>query len=286
MIRFNLQQIIVWPAVIAMLNLSLLSQAQTQKVNTMTDLHYQIHGKGSPLVLIHGGGTDSRVWDSIVKELSQAFKVITYDIRGHGKSPVPTKTTNHATDLGILFESLKIDKASLVGHSLGGQVATDFAILNPDKVDQLILLSPGLSGFQYDQAYQEMAQKMWQAVPDVDAMLQIMLHSPEAYSLREAMKSTQAETIVQIHRDNIIKSLQWKNFEQERPIPNTTERLSELKVPVLFIVGTEDKKDLFKIKKLFEAVHNIQFRTVAGADHAIVMTHHDILLKEIKRFLQ
>jgi pimeloyl-ACP methyl ester carboxylesterase len=131
-----------------------------------------------------------------------------------------------------------------------------------------------------------MAQKMWQAVPDVDAMLQIMLHSPEVYSMQEAMKSTQAETIVQIHLDNIIKSLEWKNFEQEKPIPNTTERLSELKIPVLFIIGTEDKKDLFKIKKLFAAVQNIQFRTVAGADHAIVMFHPDIILDEFKRFLQ
>jgi pimeloyl-ACP methyl ester carboxylesterase len=116
----------------------------------MTDLHHQIHGRGSPLILFHGGGTDSRVWDILVEKLSQSFQVITYDLRGHGKSPVPTKTTNYVGDLGVLFESLKIDKASLVGHSLGGQIAKDFAILNPDKVEQLILLSPGLSGFQYD----------------------------------------------------------------------------------------------------------------------------------------
>ena len=259
--------------------------AQNSNKMASTDLNYQVQGKGTPIILIHGGGTYSRVWKGIGQELSKQHKVITYDLRGHGESPIPTDTTNHVEDLFQLFSALELNQATLIGHSLGGQIATDFALLYPKKVDRLVLLAPGLSGYQYDQAYQAMGQKMWQAVPNVDAMLTIMLNTPEAYAMQQSMQSSSADIIEQIHRDNVIKSLQWKNFEQEWPFENTADQLTNLKNETLFIVGTEDKQDIFRIKRHFGKMPNISFKELEGADHGLLITHNDELKNLIRNFM-
>lgn len=275
-----------WITTLLLLMLSLVLNAQEQKTNNMTELHHKIEGKGQTLILIHGGGTDSRVWDSISQELVQSYQVVTYDLRGHGESPTPTDTTNHVEDLNNLMTSLNIHKATLIGHSLGGQIATDYALLHPNKVKKLVLLSPGLSGYQYDEAYQALGKEMWSAVPNVDSMLHIMLNTPDAYAMQESMKGANAEKIKQIHKANIIKSLQWKNFEQEWPIDNTADQLSELAAPTLFIVGSEDKPDLFKIKELFKKVPKIEFQEIQGADHGLLCTHTKQINNSIKVFIK
>lgn len=245
------------------------------------DLHYNIYGEGNTIILLHGGGTDSRVWKDYVDILAHNFKVITYDLRGHGKSPIPTKPVNHIDDLFNLMEKLKVKQASLIGHSLGGQIATDFSILYPEKVSQLILLAPGLTGFKYDQEFASMVKRMWEAVPNVDLMLEIMLNSPEAYAMKLSMKSEKHAFIQNIHRENIIMSLKWKNFDQVWEIKDASDRLEEIGAQVLFILGREDKTDIFKIKQTFEKVSDIRFFEIPAADHGLVITHSEEILKFI-----
>jgi len=259
--------------------------AQNSNKMDSTDLKFNILGSGDPIILIHGGGTDSRVWNEYAQKLSEKYKVISYDLRGHGDSPIPTDTTNHVEDLFQLFSSLNLKKATIIGHSLGGQIATDFALLYPNKMDQLVLIAPGLSGFQYDKAYQIMGKKMWETVPNVDSMLTIMLNSPEAYAMQKSMQSPESDIIKQVHKDNIIKSLQWKSFEQAWPIENTKEKLENLKAETLFIIGSEDKQDIFKIKQLFEKVPDIQFEMIEGADHGLIITHKNRILDSVIKYL-
>ncbi|MFN1836298.1 alpha/beta fold hydrolase [Balneola sp. MJW-20] len=251
----------------------------------MIDLNYSVYGNGHPLVFIHGGGTDSRMWEDIASKMPEEYQVITYDLRGHGESPIPTDTTHHIKDLRQLFDYLQIEKATIVGHSLGGQIATDFSILIPEKVRKLVLIAPGLTGFKFDEKYQKMGRKIWGAVPDVDAMLKIMLNTPDAYAMHKSMRSKKAGEIEQIHRDNIIKSLQWKNFEQDWPLSHTVERLEELSAPVLFLTGSDDKKDIFKIRDLFHSVPDISFREIEGADHGLIATNVKEISKAIIQFI-
>jgi len=262
-------------------------ESETIKQQTeMTDLFYEIEGHGKSLVLIHGGGTDSRVWDNIKSQLKEKYQVVVYDLRGHGQSPVPHEPVNHVDDLVNLLDGLELDQVSLIGHSLGGQIATDYALKYPEKVESLILLSPGLTGFTYDSAFQEMGQAMWKVVPDVDKMLNVMMNTPKAYAMQETMRSSQKDKVTKIHKENIQKSLTWKNFEQIWPEPPARDRLEDLTVVTLFIVGKEDKKDIFEIEKLFKSVPNIEFYHIEGADHGLVMTHPDEILKRLNDFLK
>jgi len=250
------------------------------------DLHFEKKGNGQSIVLIHSGGTDLRDWKFIAPSLTKDFEVISYDARGAGRSPVPTEPTNHVVDLEELINFLDIQKAIFVGHSIGGQIATDFTLNNPEKVEKLVLIAPGLTGFEYDLNYQKMATGIWGVVPDVDKMMNIMLNTPECYAVQEGMKSSQKNLIVKVHRDNIEKSLSWKNLEQIWSELPSIDRLKEIKTETLFILGKEDKEDLFKIQGLFEQLPNIEFEEITNADHFLTLTHPNEIIELIRKFVK
>ena len=83
-------------------------------------LYYEASGKGPAVVLVHGGLVDSRMWDAQMKPLSKRFRVVRYDIRGYGRSPAPTVEYYPHEDLRALLDYLKIERATVVGLSLGG----------------------------------------------------------------------------------------------------------------------------------------------------------------------
>ena len=107
-------------------------------------IHYRDEGKraGPPLVFINSLGTDLRIWDDVVPHLVADYRIIRYDKRGHGLSDCPTAPyTIHALaeDLAGLLDHLAIQQASIVGISVGGMIAMDFAANYPDLVAKLTL---------------------------------------------------------------------------------------------------------------------------------------------------
>lgn len=105
-------------------------------------LFYRDSGKGEPLIILHGLYGSSDNWVSIVKELEKFFRIILVDQRNHGQSP-HTEIHNYnelVNDLVELFDTLGFKKASMIGHSMGGKVAMQFAIDYPEKVKSLIVV--------------------------------------------------------------------------------------------------------------------------------------------------
>src|SRR5690625_2614604 len=136
------------------------------------DLYYEVDGKGNPVILIHSGGADLRDWTNVAPLFANDYKVIAYDGRGAGKSPDPTEDVNCVEELKELMEHLKISEATIVGHSMGGQIATDFALEYPEKVSELILIAPALSGFNYSKAFLSYMNKVTEAIPDIDKVIE------------------------------------------------------------------------------------------------------------------
>lgn len=115
-----------------------------------TRLFYEVSGAGEPVVLIHGGQLDSRMWDTEFALLAREFRVLRYDVRGFGGSARPEgHTFSNAEDLRALLDYVGFEKAHLVGLSLGGRIALDFAPLYPGRVLSLTLAGPGLAGFEF-----------------------------------------------------------------------------------------------------------------------------------------
>jgi pimeloyl-ACP methyl ester carboxylesterase len=108
------------------------------------DCDYSIQGSGPALFLTHGIGAAKNAWRFLLPELSKYFTVVTYDLRGHGNSPVTNKNftlDDLVLDLEKIREKTKIDKAHFAGHSLGGMIAPAYAIKFPNRVLSVGLLS-------------------------------------------------------------------------------------------------------------------------------------------------
>ena len=111
-----------------------------------TSLYYEVAGAGAPVVLVHGFGLDRRMWDEQVDVLAERFTVVRYDLRGFGRSNAERVEFWPTEGLRALLDFLKVERATLVGLSLGGIVAADFASEHPERVERLVLVGSGLRG--------------------------------------------------------------------------------------------------------------------------------------------
>ncbi len=111
---------------------------------------YEVSGAGSPVVLIHEGIGDSRMFAPQMAALSARHQVVRYDLHGYGRSGKPqTPYTNHEA-LDALLQHLGIKKTAILGMSMGGNIALDYALTYPEKVSGLILIGAGLDGVPSD----------------------------------------------------------------------------------------------------------------------------------------
>ena len=113
------------------------------KLNIMK-LNYVVEGKGEPLIFLHGLSDNLRYWEVLTSTLRKKYQVIRIDLRGHGESELgddEITIDTYADDLKNLLDNLKMDAGNLIGFSLGGVVAMDFAIRYPDYVYSIVLMS-------------------------------------------------------------------------------------------------------------------------------------------------
>lgn len=107
-------------------------------------LAYREAGAGPALVLLHGGDTDGRMWETLVPRLAERHRVIAVDARGHGASTAPAgPQPQMIEDLRRLLDALGVSRATLAGFSMGGGTATGFTLRHPERVERLVLLSTG-----------------------------------------------------------------------------------------------------------------------------------------------
>lgn len=173
----------------------------TAKVNG-TSLFYEIKGKGFPIVFISGGGIlDRRGWDEQFETFAKHYRVVRYDVRGIGKSARPKGSFSHSQDLYALLTFLKIRRAHVVGLSVGGAIAIDFAIEHPEVVDHLILAASGLSSDAKSEANLQSLAAMVDLVKTtgIERVIQLTLDAPFVLSKENAAGR---EKVRQIYLDN------------------------------------------------------------------------------------
>jgi len=107
------------------------------------ELYYELHGKGKPIVFSHGWLEDCSIWNSQVEHFAKNYAVIRHDHRGHGRSDKPIgdySVQALSNDLHSLMQKLKLEKATLVGFSLGGMAAIIFALEHSENISKLVLV--------------------------------------------------------------------------------------------------------------------------------------------------
>ncbi len=113
-------------------------------------LYYEIEGEGPDLVFVHAGCADRRMWDTQFSTFAKHFRVARYDMRGYGKSTLVKEAFSNRQDLYQLLNFLNISKAHFVACSMGSYATLDFALEHLEKIASLTLVSPSISGYQYD----------------------------------------------------------------------------------------------------------------------------------------
>ncbi|BFH62080.1 alpha/beta fold hydrolase [Paenibacillus azoreducens] len=247
------------------------------------DLYYEVQGNGKPVVLLHSGGADIRDWTFTAPLLAQNYKVIAFDGRGAGKSPSPVEPANYVADLLALLDHLEIDKAVLVGHSMGGRISIDFALEHPERVSELVLIGPSLSGFALSHEFEEWMRMINAAFPDIEKVIELSFDAP---SYRIVKSSPHWELMLQMFRHHLKKTTEWATFESVWPNPPAIERLEDMSVKTMLIIGSEELPDNIRAAECLRKIPDLRYVTMAGADHMLTLTHPDELYRHIIDFLE
>jgi pimeloyl-ACP methyl ester carboxylesterase len=237
-----------------------------------TRLCYEIVGKGHPLVLIHGFTCNTKVWDDQFEVFAKHFKVMRYDMRGFGKSALPTigKEYSHTEDLKALLNQLGIDYAYIIGSSMGGGIALDFTLEYPEVTKALILVDSTVGGYEgWSKKSLKSEKSFGKKVKEKGlkaAMEDWLAKTPSSRRLAGENPDV-VPRLKQVYSD--YSGWHYVNADPCRNLdPPAIGRLQEIKVPTLIIVGETDSRDFHRIATILKKkIRNSKRMTIKGAGH-------------------
>jgi pimeloyl-ACP methyl ester carboxylesterase len=210
-------------------------------------LYYEVAGEGDPLVFVHAGVADSRLWDDQFPVFAEKYRVVRYDMRGYGKSEPVDVEFSHREDLYALLKFLEVERAHLVGCSMGGGFSMDIAIHHPDMAASLTMVCSGPGGLELDVPENDLAPlfeaagEAWKARDlDKTAEIETRIWFDGAARTPEAVDPVKRAKALDMNR--IALGHEVKGLGKNKPPlkPGAGERLAELQIPVLVIVGALD----------------------------------------------
>ncbi|MGW1162488.1 alpha/beta fold hydrolase [Streptomyces sp. NPDC002513] len=216
-------------------------------------LSYDVAGDGPPVVLVHAGVADHRMWDAVTPDLAERHTVIRYDLRGFGESAPPTGPFSETDDLRRLLDHLGHERVRLVGASWGGRVALDFTLAHPSRVHSLAMLAPPWPGYHWSAdmvAYDE-AETAALASGDLDAAVRINLDM----WLRGPARTWEdvAAGLADLLRGPMRTSLVNQGVLADRSQGPATGDISAVSVPTLVGIGRLDVADFQDIGRRYAA---------------------------------
>ncbi len=252
-------------------------------------IYYDASGKGDAVIMIHGGLLTKEMWDSSFEKFARQYRVVRYDARNHGKSRSEEAAFAHIADLKTLMDALKIDRAVIMGLSLGGKIAIDFALKYPNRVNGLILAAPGLSGYEFhgpeNEAYDE---KFSAAVRggDPEHMIETFM---EAWTYGPHRSAEQVDPAVREKIRGMARvSLKTWNIKTTEIIlsPPAITRLGDIKAPALAIVGDLDMPNLLEIVGLLEKnIPHLEKVVFPGVAHMVNLEKPHEFERVVQKFL-
>jgi pimeloyl-ACP methyl ester carboxylesterase len=226
---------------------------------------------GSPrrALLLHAGIADSGMWQPQRAPLGAAgFRVVAPDLQGFGERPLNRGTFSHARDVEPLLDG----PGAVIGNSLGGRVALELALWRPELVEHLVLIAPGLPGWDWSDetragwAEEEAAHERGDLDAAAEASLRLWVDGP-----RRGPDEVDAALRAAV-REMILRSYALQSgaddAEEDGPVGAVGGRLDEIRCPTLVLVGDEDVADMQAIAAHVAAsIAGARLVTVAGASH-------------------
>lgn len=254
-------------------------------------IYYEIASSGTPFVMIHAGVADSRQWNNEFAFFAQTYQVIRYDMRGFGRSEPVEGEFSHMGDLVEVLEALEVqDPVILMGCSMGGGLAMDFALAHPDRVKALIMVGSGPSGLELDvpvppkfaDAEKAYEKKEW----DLLAELETQIWFDGTGRTSERTDQEMRQLAYEMNRN----ALRHEAKGIGKRLPNTEtpafDRLEDLNRPVLVIVGVHDTPYILAAADyMVEKLPSAQKVTIEDAAHLPNMDHPNEFREIVRSFL-
>jgi len=255
-----------------------------------SEIYYEVTGSGEPtIVLIHGGMLDCRMWDDQFELLAQTHRVLRYDAGAHGNSTLPPDAYWDFADLRELLNTLGIDRAILVGLSLGGKTAIDLALEDPERFEAIVAVSSGLSGYRFESdfylEYRDAMIQAWRA-GEFDAVVEAFQRSwtDGPHRTPEDVDPEVREKVRMMARNGLEHAMEGRLID-----PPAIDRLDELELPMLLIVGELDLPGIHEIAaKVVAANPKAELVVIPNTAHMVNMeapeAFNEILLGYLNRF--
>jgi pimeloyl-ACP methyl ester carboxylesterase len=232
-------------------------------------------GDGPPVVLLHGFACGKRMWLHQIRALKKRFRVIAYDQRGHGLTDAPAAATRYsasllARDLVGVLDALKIERAALVGFSLGGGPALALAASKPERVSHLVLADVG-AGADDPIKLEAMARRWGDLIGrgDIDELVCDMLRSElfKVYARRNLRRRNHMAALI---RSTPIDGLRFTLSEvlaKRKSLFRLTGLLKSICVPTLVMAGQLDYVCSKAARLMAQTIPNATFKIIDNSGH-------------------
>lgn len=249
------------------------------------DIAYKMFGKGDPILMIPGFSMTMEGWGSILNDLSENRTVIIFDNRGIGETTAGSKTFSMAqfvNDTLGLIDALEINKPiDVVGLSLGGIIAQEVAISNPEKIKHIILVASSCGG--EESLPPQLAPRDLQNMQTGTANKSLFLHAlfPDNWIRENSDEINRTFALPQVSQENLLRYGEaldkWKG---------TCDRISTIDIPVLVMTGTEDiTSPPINSLKIAEKIPGAWLIQIQGGGHGVMQQYPDTVRDIIETFL-
>jgi 3-oxoadipate enol-lactonase len=243
-------------------------------------LWYDEAGSGDSVLLLHGGLGDSGLWEPVAPLLAERFRTIRTDLRFFGRSTGPFAPWSWQDDVVGVLDALELERAAVVGLSMGGKLALDVALAHPDRLWAVVGVAPGLGGHD-SAAYSEEQGARYEAA--------------EAEGDLDAAMEVDFEVWAPLGADERIRQL-WHATPEAAELPSglepvepagppAKERLAELTVPTLVVTVSQDPPGMREIGPLVEREAPDARHLELDSDHYVTLREPELVSRVLLEFL-
>ena len=252
-----------------------------------TNLFWEERGNGEPILFIHAGVADSRMWEPQVSAFSDSYRVIRYDWRGAGRSQQASEQYTHFDDAVAVLDAANVDRAHLIGISKGGTIALETALAHPQRVHSLVIGGSSPQGLVDHTNLLPSFERIDALIAegDIDAANELELQMWVDGPVRPLDEVDPAVRALVGEMNRALLASTWEGAP--RPLdPPASARLDEVSVPTLILAGEYDQPSSIAGPMLLsEQIPGAEYHLLPGVAHMMNMERAEQFNEIVREFL-